>query len=131
MGDRGCQQFQNAVSEYLVRHKSILDVMSRLQDSTAHVNRAIVKSVTACGCLKIDAGKQTIPDDASLVDIIDYIQTHVSGALCSNCLENVENELGNTLFYLAGICNLLGLQMDNIICKENNRLETLGFYNLT
>lgn len=131
MDDKNYRQFQNTVSEYLVHHRSILDVMAKLQESSAHVNRTIAKSVTNCGCLKIDAAKQSIPAYATLPEMIDYVQTHLEGSLCPNCRENLENELGNTLFYLAGLCTLLGLKMDKIICKENDRLETLGVYNLT
>ncbi|MBE0446537.1 MAG: DUF1573 domain-containing protein [Actinobacteria bacterium] len=131
MSDKNCQQFQNTVSECLVRHRSILDVMSKLQESSAHVNRAIVKSITTCGCLRVDATKQPIPAYATLPEMIDYVQTHLEGSLCPNCLEDLENELGNTLFYLAGLCNILGLRMDRIICRENDRLETLGVFNLT
>jgi hypothetical protein len=131
MGDKNCRQFQNSVSEYLVRHRSVLDVMSKLQDASAHVNRAIVKSVTTCGCLKIDASKQSIPHHATLPELGNFMQTHIEGSLCPNCSEVIENELGDTLFYLAGICALLGLDMDKIICKESNRLEMLGMYNLT
>jgi len=131
MSDKNCEQFQNAVSEYLIRHRSILDVMSKLQESSADINRAIVKSVTTCGCLKIDATRQSIPDNATLPEMSNYMQTHLGGSLCPGCLESIENELGDTLFYLAGLCTLLNLSLDKIVCKENNRLETLGLYNLT
>lgn len=131
MSDRNCQQFQNAVSEHLVRHRSILDVMSKLQDSSAHISRAIVKSVTICGCLKIDASKQFIPGHITLPEMANYMKTHLAGSLCPNCEEVLENELGNTLFYLAGLCALLGMDLDKIICKENDRINMLGLYNLT
>ncbi len=131
MGNKNCQQFQSAVAEYLVRHRSVLDVISKLQESTAHVNRAIVNSVTACGCLKIDASKQLIPNDATFLEMASYMQTHLKGSLCPTCSENIQEEIGDTLFYLAGICALLELDLDKIICKENERLETLGIYNLT
>ncbi|MDI6717217.1 MAG: DUF1573 domain-containing protein [Actinomycetota bacterium] len=130
MSNKGCQQLQSTASEYLVRHRSILDVMSKFQDSSAHINRSIVKAVTTCGCLEIDASKQSIPDNITLSEISNYVQTHLKGTLCPNCVEVLENELGAALFYLAGICNLLGLNMDSIISKENERLETLGVYSL-
>ena len=61
--------FQELVSEYLVRHRSVLDVMSKFQEATARVNRALVKSVTACGCLQVNAQRQTIPLDISLHEL--------------------------------------------------------------
>ncbi len=131
MSDKNCQQFQNTVAEYLVRHRSVLDVISKLQESAAHVNRAIVNSVITCGCLKIDASRQQVPTNASLSDMANYMQTHLKGSLCPICAENLQEEIGDTLFYLTGICALLGLDLDDIIYKENKRLETLGIYNLT
>jgi hypothetical protein len=126
-----CNQFQSTVSEHLVRYRSVLDVMSKLQESSAHVNRAIVNSVTSCGCLKIDASKQPIPDNITLVELAHYMRTHIDGSLCPGCLEALEEELGHTLFYLAGICSILGLDLDGIISKENEKLDTLGVYSLT
>ena len=131
MSDKTCKEFQNTVSEYLIRHKSILDVMSKLQEATAHLNRAITKAVTSCGCLKIEASKQPIPKDASLSEMAEYVRTHLEGNLCPNCLETVEAELGNTMFYIAAICTLLGLDLEKIITQEDGRISTLGVYSLT
>ncbi|MDO8885981.1 hypothetical protein [Candidatus Oleimmundimicrobium sp.] len=131
MSDKICKEFQDTVSEYLIRHKSIIDVMSKLQEATAHVNRAISKAVTSCGCLKIKASKQPIPKDATLSEISEYVRTHLEGKLCPNCLEAIEAELGNTMFYLAATCTLLDLDLEKIITHENNRISTLGVYSLT
>lgn len=129
--DRACKEFQNTVSDYLIRHRSILDVMSKLQEATAHVNRAITKSVTSCGCLKIEASKQPIPKDAHLSEMSEYVRTHLEGKLCPNCLETVEAELGNAMFYLAATCSLMDLDLEKIITHENSRIATLGVYSLT
>ena len=50
--------FQNSVDESLLRHRSILDIITKLQESQARVNRAVAKSVTNCGCIKVEAKKQ-------------------------------------------------------------------------
>lgn len=126
-----CQKFQQTVSDYLVRHRSILDVMSKLQESSAHVNRAIAKAVTTCGCLKIEARKQPVPSDAALAEIPQYTQTHLEGKLCPNCFEVVEEEVGNVLFYVAAMCELLNLDLEKVIASENERISTLGLYSLT
>ena len=47
--------FQNDISESLLRHKSILDVLTKYTESSARVNRAVAKAVTNCGCIKINA----------------------------------------------------------------------------
>ena len=54
--------FQNSVDNSLLRHKSILDILSKYQDSQARTTRAICKAVTNCGCIEINAFKQSIDD---------------------------------------------------------------------
>ena len=44
-----CTEFQEAVSYCLIRHRSIIDVITKLQESNARVSRAIAKSITVCG----------------------------------------------------------------------------------
>ncbi len=60
MKDLLCDGFQDTVDDYLVRHRSILDVMSKLAESNARVNRAVTKAVTTCGCIGIEASKQEV-----------------------------------------------------------------------
>jgi hypothetical protein len=125
------QTFQDQVDEYLIRHRSILDVLSKLQESTARVNRSVVKAVTTCGCVHINAGKQQFPADLSLGEAKPYLDTHLSGALCDRCRETVETEIGSALFYTAGLCSLLNLELDEIQEKQHNRVKSLGIFNLT
>ena len=53
MKETSCQDFQANVEKYLIRHRSVLDIMSKYQESTARVNRALAKAVTECGCISI------------------------------------------------------------------------------
>lgn len=129
--EESCNTFQRSVSLNLVRHRSILDVMTKYQDACSRVNRALAKSVTACGCLKVQAGKQDLPPDASLSEMSEYVQTHLEGHLCPNCSEVIEEEMGRSMFFLAAICTLTGIDLHEIIRKENDRINTLGFYSLT
>lgn len=131
MDDSCCDKFQDTVSEHLVRYRSILDAMSKFQEASAHVNRAIAKSVTTCGCLKIKASKQPVPKNASFAEMAEYMKTHLEGNLCQTCLENIESELGTTLFYLTAICTLLDLDLQKILQEENSRITALGLYSLT
>ncbi|MDF2548855.1 MAG: hypothetical protein K0R93_3753 [Anaerosolibacter sp.] len=130
MKDSVCTKFQQEVSNVLVRHKSILDVVTKFQESSAKVNRAIVKSVTSCGCIQIDAKKQDVPDDISYEELTQYTANHISGELCDICKDKVEKELANHLFYLAAICNALDLDMASIMKTQSKHLETLGKYSL-
>jgi hypothetical protein len=131
MKEAGCSDFQKTVSEYLVRNRSILDVMTKLQDAATRVNRALAKTVTSCGCLRIEASKQQIPRDVSFSQVADFVKSHIEGKLCPNCADVIETELGNALFYLAAICCLLDLDLQSVLERENDRINTLGVYSLT
>ncbi|AFV10630.1 hypothetical protein Tph_c03830 [Thermacetogenium phaeum DSM 12270] len=131
MKDLICDEFQNAVSELLIRHHSILDVLSKFQEACARTNRATVKAVTGCGCLSIEAKKRQIPPDVSLHELKDYFSSHLNGEICPSCQEMVETELGKTLFYMAALCNLLNLNLYDIFLKEHKKLSTLRIFNFT
>jgi hypothetical protein len=125
------RSFQQTVSEYLIRHRSILDVESKLSEATARINRAIAKSVTTCGCISIDAARQKFGTDLSFSQVRDLVQSHLNGALCERCREVLETEIGTALFYLAAICQLTDLNLEGILKKEHTRVATLGVFHLT
>lgn len=128
MKDLLCDGFQHTVAELLVRHRSILDVISKLQESDARINRAVAKAVTTCGCVKVEADKQRIPASANFSDIKTYMNTHLSGKLCEHCQDVIESEMGNHLFYLAALCNVLDLNLYDVFIKEQERLMMLGAF---
>jgi len=130
MKDMLFQTYQNKVEEQLIRNRSILDIITKYQDAAAKVNRAVVKAVTSCGCIQINAKKQEIPEDVSLDDLVKYMDSHVTGSLCPNCRSIIEDELGDQLFYMASLANTLGLSLYDIIVKEENKMSTLGKYQL-
>ncbi|EHK2442803.1 DUF1573 domain-containing protein [Clostridium perfringens] len=120
--------FQNSVNNSLLRHKSILDILSKYQESQARASRAICKSVTNCGCIEICAKKQNMLEDTdlSLEELNPRLSSHIKGDLCENCREVIERELGNNLFYLTSLCNALDLNLFDILLKEYNKMDTLG-----
>jgi len=123
-------EFQDTVIELLVRNKSIIDLITKYQDSNARVNRAIVKSVTQCGCIKVHAKKQAFPEDGTFEEIRNSMKTHLEGKLCESCRDLIEKDIGRNLFYLASICNTLDLNLYDIMLKEHERLKMLGKYSL-
>jgi hypothetical protein len=125
-----CDGFQDAVDHCLVRHRSIVDVLTKVSESTARVGRGVAKAVTNCGCISIQARKQTFPADVPLAEMAQRVPTHVDGHLCDQCRETVEMDIGRTLFYLAALCNLLDLNLYDAILKENGRLGALGVFNI-
>lgn len=123
--------FQNSVNESLLRHKSILDIVTKLEESQGRVNRALIKAATNCGCIEINGKKQSIPaDPESIDDINKCLTSQLDGKLCDSCRDVLSSELGNHLFYIAALCNELDLNMYDILLKENDKLNTLGKYNL-
>lgn len=130
MKDLLCDEFQDAVGRCLIRHRSILDIVSKLQEATARVNRAAIKSATTCGCITIEASKPQIPPDITLEELPNYIGTSVEGALCESCRETLEDELGKLWFYTAGLCNALELNMFDTLIKEYKKLSALGVFSM-
>lgn len=124
-------QFQETVSQFLIRHRSILDVQSKLVEAAARVNRAVAKSVTTCGCISINADRQRFPADVSLREVRDLLNTHLYGEMCEKCREVAESEIGATLFYLAALCSLLNLNLRDVLEKEYSRVNALGVFHLT
>lgn len=131
MKDLICDEFQDTVAGCLVRHKSVVDVLTKMQETSSRVSRAMSKAVTSCGCLEINAKKQQFPDEIRLHELASYMDTHLKGELCAECREILEQELGNHLFYLAALCNILNLNLYDIFCEENEKLSTLGIYNMS
>lgn len=132
MKDLICSEFQNVVGDLLIRHHSILDILSKLSEATCRVNRAVTKSVTECGCMKIAAEKISIPEDIdSFSELKSYLDSHLRGELCPNCQDIVISELGKLLFYTAALCNTLDLNMYDIFIEEYKKSSTLGIFNMT
>ena len=127
--DVNLRDFQEQVSQVLVRHRSILDTMTKLDQFSSRINRSVVKSVTTCGCVSIDAQKQDF-GTGSFESMINKVDNHVKGEICNNCKEVIEEEIGSYLFYLASLTNALDLDLSAILSKEYNRIKTLGIYSL-
>lgn len=124
------EDFQDAVSELVMRNRSILDILTKFQASCAKVNRSVVKSATHCGCLEISAKKQNFPEDGDIKSNAKRLDSHIKGKLCKDCMQTIEEEIGCTLFYLAAICNTLDISLYDVILEEKKRLETLGSFSL-
>ncbi len=130
INDIHIEDFQNVVNDSLMRNRSILDIVSKIQTSSGRVNRSVIKSVTHCGCIQIDGKKQPFPGEASIEEIAELISSQTSGKLCASCRANLEKEIGGQLFFLAGLCNTLGISLYDVILKEKETLSTLGNYSL-
>ncbi len=132
MKDLICDEFQNTVDNLLIRHHSILDVLSKLSESGSRVNRAVVKAITECGCLSVQASKTQIPDNIeSVAELKSYLDNHLRGAVCPTCEEVITGELGKLLFYTAALCNCLDVNLYDVFLKEYKNATALGYFNMT
>jgi hypothetical protein len=132
MKDLICDEFQNTVGDLLIRHHSVVDVLTKLSESTCRVNRAVIKSVTDCGCVSIQASKIELPDHLETVaELKACLDSHLRGELCQHCDEVIIGELGKLLFYTAALCNLLDINLYDVFIKENKKSQALGYFNMT
>ncbi len=123
--------FQELVSEVLIRHSSILDCLSKYQESTARVNRSVIKTVTDCGCISINANKKEYPNPESLKACSKHMDSHIKGELCEHCREVIAEEIGKHLFYLTALCNTLDYDLNDLFGLEQKRISTLGHFLLS
>lgn len=123
-------EFQSLVDDVLIRHKSILDILSKVQESSARVNRAVAKASTSCGCIKICAEKPEVPDDVTFSKLKSYMSDHVEGDLCNTCEEKIKQEVSNNLFYLLALCNTFDFDTEKMTEDYYKQLKLLGKYGL-
>lgn len=123
--------FQEQVSALLIRHRSVLDVMSKVQESTSRVNRSLTKAITECGCVEVAAKKQSYDSSKSVHENKQHLDTHFSGPLCDHCKDVLTAELGKNLFYVTSLCNIADIKLADVFQKESERLNTLGVFNLS
>lgn len=120
---------QDQVKDSLVRHKSILDIMTKLQEYNSRINRAIAKSVTSCGCIELHAIKQEF-ESISLEDMVGKVDSHIVGDICPSCKEVLEQEIGAYVYFLTALGNTLDFKLSDTIQKELERTKTLGVYGM-
>ena len=123
-------EFQNKVDEVLIRHNSLLDILTKLSDASSKSNRAVVKSITNCGCITLDTLNVKPPEDATYEDLKHFRSDHIKGELCPTCRDKIEEELGNLEYYVAALCNSLDINLYDVLLKEYKKINTLGKFSL-
>ncbi|MBD8500644.1 MULTISPECIES: hypothetical protein [Paenibacillus] len=131
MSTPNLQAFQDQVADLLLRHRSLLDVLSKYGQSDASVNRAVTKAITECGCLELHAKRQPYKEEMNLHEAKHSMESHVKGQLCEHCTEVIRSELGKHLFYMSALCNLLDIQLEDVVKDEAKKCQTLGIFNLS
>ena len=123
MPDLKSEDFQKRVSKLIIRNQNVIDILTKCQSACSKICRSSVKSATGCGCLKINVEKKFASESQEEM-------SGISGTLCGECKEIIEKEIGEMLFYIAGLCNAMGLSMRDIMKKEIKNIEVLGKYSL-
>jgi len=121
------EDFQKKVSHLIIRNKNILDILTKCQNSCGKICRSTVKSATGCGCIKI-LGEKSFP--AFSEKELKEKSSGTEGKLCPECKSIIESEIGEMLFYIAGLCNALNISMKDVMKKEIKNVEMLGKYSL-
>lgn len=129
MSDSKSDDFQQKVSALIIRNQNVLDILTKCQGACGKICRSTVKTATGCGCLTISAQKK-LPVFSEENDFPAKEMSGTTGTLCPDCKSSIENEIGEMLFYIAGLCNALGLSMRDIMKKEIKNVEVLGKYSL-
>lgn len=123
-------EFQNKVDEVLIRHANLLDILSKMGDAASKANRAVIKSITNCGCVTLNVTKVELPENMTYDALKEYRSEHLNGEPCPVCREKIEEELGRLEFYIAAVCNTLDISMYDVLLKEYKKISTLGRYSL-
>ncbi|MFD3271664.1 DUF1573 domain-containing protein [Paenibacillus dendritiformis] len=131
MSTPNLQALQEQVADLVLRHRSLLDILSKYGQSDASVNRAVTKAITECGCLELHAKRQPYKAEMDVEEARQSLESHVHGHLCENCKDMVKHELGKHLFYMSALCNLLDISLDDVVKQESSRCDTLGIFNLS
>lgn len=131
MSTPSLQALQDQVADLLLRHRSLLDILSKYSQSDASVNRVVTKAITECGCLELHAKKQPYNGDMDVDQAKKTLESHVQGQLCENCKDVVKTELGKHLFYMSALCNSLDIELDEVVKQEASKCQTLGIFNLS
>ena len=119
--------FQKNVGSLIARNRNVLDILTKCQVTCGKICRSTIKSATGCGCLKITGEKS--PLDFS-ENTFEKSESSIEGELCHECRGIIENEIGESLFYIASLCNALGISMEDVMKREIEKVEVLGKYSL-
>lgn len=125
-------EFQNKAEEVLIRHANILDLLSKFNEASAKSQRAVTKTITQCGCVKLhknlDLTEKCCTDEDNTCSTPSKHQ--LDGEVCQICRDKIEEELGRLEFYVASICNIMDISMYDVMLKEYNKISTLGKFSL-
>ena len=127
MDNKSIESFQKDVGNLIARNRNLLDILTKCQISCGKFCRSTVKSATGCGCIKITGEKSSL---CFSHESRKKSEASVEGKLCPDCKNIIENEIGESMFYIASLCNALGISLNTILENEIKQVKALGKYSL-
>lgn len=124
------QALQDQISSLLLQHKNLLDIISKYSQASGSVNRVVTKAITECGCLELHSKYPSYKKSSPASQVEQTSETHIHGELCDNCRDIIISELGKHLFYMSTLCNLLDIELEDVVQHEFSKCQTLGVFNL-
>ena len=92
-------EFQYTSNDFLIRNRSILDSMTKMNDSCARISRTLVKAATHCGCISIRGEKQQAPGVSGMDEMKHHIKSHIKeGNYVKTAVDSLERDIGRNLF---------------------------------
>lgn len=122
--------FQEQVANLLLRHRSLLDIVSKCDQANSSVHRAVTKAITECGCIEVNGKKQPYTENMTVDQAHTILDTHVTGDLCDTCTEVISEQLGKNMFYIASLCNVLNINLQEVVEDESKKCATLGIFKM-
>jgi len=122
---------QHLVSQFLIRHRSILDVQSKLNEATARISRALAYAVVTCGCVQIHAERQCFPATLGWETAVAFSPPTWRGNRASAVGSIWRARSAAPSSTWPPLCHISGLNLDAILRKERDRVSALGVYHLT
>ena len=125
-----CQELQQKADEYLIINPAALQILMQISHSGLQLQQAVIRASNNCGCVKLSTKKTLLPKEASWQDLKNQPTGDELQGLCPECRSLIKDKMGSMLFYIAALANAFDIDMDEIIQKEINQLDILGYFML-
>ena len=125
-----CSDLQDKAKRYLIINPAVMQILTELMRSGQQVQQSVTKAAFSCGCIKLAGKSSELPADSSWEELKAQPTADELNNVCADCKAMIKDRLGSLIFYAAALANAFGFSLDEIIEKENCRLDILGYFML-
>jgi hypothetical protein len=125
-----CSDLQEKAERYLIINPAVMQILTELMRSSQQVQQSVVRAAFSCGCIQLDGKSPELDAECSWDDLKKRFTDDKLEAVCGDCRAMIKDRLGSVIFYVAALANAFGFSLDEIIEKENCRLDVLGYFML-